>query len=56
MVNGGKIVGITQSAERPIRLGKESTQNAAKIREGLSNGENVVLVLEKGRVPLLRLL
>ena len=50
MVQGGKIIGINQSADRANKtLGKETTQDAAKIREGLLSGENVVLVLGEGQ-------
>ena len=50
VVQGGKIVGINQSADRANKtLGKETTQDAAKIREGLLSGENVVLVLGEGQ-------
>ena len=50
VVQGGKIVGINQSADRANKtLGKETTQDAAKIREGLLGGENVVLVLGEGQ-------
>ena len=50
VVQGGKIIGINQSADRANKtLGKETTQDAAKIREGLLSGENVVLVLGEGQ-------
>jgi hypothetical protein len=49
IVKDGKVIGISQSAEIANKtLGKETTQDVAKIREGLSSGEKVVLVLGEG--------
>ena len=49
IVQDGKVVGIAQSEDTANKtLGKETTQDVAKIREGLSNGEKVVLVLGEG--------
>jgi hypothetical protein len=49
IVQDGKVIGISQSAEIANKtLGKETTQDVAKIREGLSSGEKVVLVLGEG--------
>ena len=49
IVQDGKVVGIAQSEDTANKtLGKETTQEVAKIREGLSTGEKVVLVLGEG--------
>ena len=49
IVQDGKVVGIAQSEDTANKtLGKETTQDVAKIREGLSSGEKVVLVLGEG--------
>ena len=49
-IQNGKVVGIAQNPERAFdNLGKETSQNAAEIREGLASGEKVVLVLGEGQ-------
>lgn len=46
----GTVVGISQDSESASKtLGKDSTQKAAKIREGLESGERVVFVLGEGK-------
>ena len=49
VIQDGKVVGIAQDSIRAYEhLGKETSQAAAEIREGLANGERVVLVLGEG--------
>ena len=49
-IQDGKVVGIVQDESRAYKeLGKESSQVAAEIREGLASGEKVVLVLGEGK-------
>ncbi len=48
-IQGGKVVGISQSSEKAVKtLGSETAQGGADIREGLANGEKVVMILGEG--------
>ena len=48
-VSGGKVVGITQSSSQATKnLGNFGSQDAADMREQISSGEKVVMVLGEG--------
>ena len=48
-INGGKIVGISQGTDKASQsLGSKTTQEATKIREDLSKGDKVVVIVGEG--------
>ena len=48
-ISGGKVVGISQVTDRAYKnLGSKTSQEASQIRQELSNGEKVVVIVGEG--------